>query len=112
NRRRKVRRTRSAHVRDMTERKNLYVFVDEGVPGPRERTIATCRIFNTTRRKWLNLHDFEQSLVESRRIGRRVESRGLTVPQMEPIQHDIAQRPRRDAAHCDRRRRQRELESP
>ena len=45
---------------------------------------GTVLIFNTTRRKRLNLHDFEQSFVESRRSGRRVESRSLTVPQMEP----------------------------
>ena len=60
---------------DMTERKNLFMS---------SLTIVTCHIFNTTRRKWLNLRTFEQSFVESRRSGRRVDSRSLTVPQMEP----------------------------
>jgi len=61
----------------MTERKNLFM-------SSLTRTMATCHIFNTARRKRLNLHTFEQSFVESRRSGRRVDSRSLTVPQMEP----------------------------
>ena len=60
---------------------------DEGVvfsPGTRSReTIATFHIFNTARRKWLKIHDFEQSFVESRCCCRRVESRSPTVTRVE-----------------------------
>ena len=65
-----------AQVGYTTERKEPIYLVDQSV--------VTFHIFNTTRRKWLNLNIFEQSFVESRCSGRRVEARSLTVPQMEP----------------------------
>jgi hypothetical protein len=92
-------------VGDMTERKNLFM-------SSLTRTIAICHIFNTTRRKRLiytplsNLSSNHGAVVDG--LIRTV----LPCHKWNPIQQDIAQRPRRAAVQCYRPRWQRELESP
>ena len=64
-----------AQVGYTTERKEPIYLVDQSV--------VTFHIFNTTRRKRFNLHDFEQSFVESHCTCRRSESVGPTVTNVE-----------------------------
>ncbi len=80
----------AAHVGDITERRYLYMSSLTRVSPPRAEPARRAddshlsHIQHNQTKTVELLHDFEQSFVESRRSGRRVESRSLTVPQMEP----------------------------